>query len=130
DVRLRPSGNKGPVAASFSSFKAYQRDSAWTWEKLALTRARPICGDESLRIELAEAIRAALSAKRDSETTSEDVLAMRKLMLKEQGQGGVWDIKRTRGGLVEVEFIAQTLQLTHADAHPEVLDTNTLKALT
>ena len=59
----------------------------------------------------------------------EDVVDMRKLMLKEQGTGGVWDVKRARGGLVELEFIAQTLQLLHAPARPEVLDTNTLGAL-
>ena len=51
---------------------------------------------------------------------------MRRLMLREQGSGGVWDVKRVRGGLVELEFIAQTLQLIHAARHPEVLDTNTL----
>ena len=56
-------------------------------------------------------------------------LKKRKLMLKEQGTGGVWDVKRARGGLVELEFIAQTLQLIHAHAHPHVLDTNTLMAL-
>jgi glutamate-ammonia-ligase adenylyltransferase len=50
-------------------------------------------------------------------------------MLREQGSGGVWDVKRARGGLVELEFIAQTLQLVHAARHPEVLDTNTLLAL-
>jgi len=129
DMRLRPSGNLGPVAASFESFKTYQRDSAWTWEKLALTRARPICGDPGLIDDLNIAIRVALAAPRDADAIRADVLDMRKLMLKEQGAGGIWDIKRNRGGLVELEFITQTLQLIHAPANPAILDTNTLSAL-
>ncbi len=129
DMRLRPSGSKGPVAASLASFESYHRESAWTWEKLALTRARPVCGDPGLMNELALHIRAALCEARDAEKVRDDVVAMRKLMLKEQGTGGVWDVKRARGGLVELEFIAQTLQLIHAHAHPHVLDTNTLAAL-
>jgi glutamate-ammonia-ligase adenylyltransferase len=129
DMRLRPSGSKGPVAASLASFRSYHQDSAWTWEKLALTRARPVCGDTGLMAELETHIRAALQSPRDPSATVADVLDMRKLMLREQGQGGLWDIKRVRGGLVELEFIAQTLQLIHAPAHPGVLDTNTLAAL-
>ena len=129
DMRLRPSGNKGPVATSLESFRAYHRKSAWTWEKLALTRARPVCGDAGLCEALNRAIRQALCVPRDGDQTRADVLAMRKLMLKEQGPTGNWDIKRFRGGLVEVEFIAQTLQLIHAPANPGVLDTNTMRAL-
>ncbi len=129
DMRLRPSGSKGPVAASLDSFSTYHREQAWTWEKLALTRARVVCGDEGLRLELQAAIHAALCRTRDPDTTRADVLDMRKLMLKEQGTAGLWDIKRARGGLVEIEFIAQTLQMIHAHVKPEVLDTNTLVAL-
>ncbi len=129
DMRLRPSGSKGPVAASLASFRAYHRESAWTWERLAMTRARVVCGDAGLAADLASAIREALCAPRDAHTTRADVLDMRRLMLKEQGQSGLWDIKRARGGLVEVEFIAQTLQLIHAPEKPQVLDTNTLRAL-
>ena len=126
DMRLRPSGNKGPVAASLDSFRTYHRESAWTWEKLALTRARPVCGDQGLVAALQSAIRDALCVPRDPAATLADVLDMRKLMLKEQGHTGLWDIKRVRGGLVEVEFLAQMLQLIHAPAQPEVLDVNTL----
>jgi glutamate-ammonia-ligase adenylyltransferase len=128
-MRLRPSGSKGPVAASLEAFAAYHRDSAWTWEKLALTRARAVCGDPSLMNELTLTIRRSLSSPREPGGVLEDVVAMRKLMLREQGVAGLWDIKRARGGLVEVEFIVQTLQLLHAARHPNVLDTNTLGAL-
>ncbi len=129
DMRLRPSGSKGPVAASLLSFRSYHQDSAWTWEKLALTRARPVCGDHSLMGELSGDIARALCAPRDGQATVKDVVDMRRLMIREQGSTGLWDIKRARGGLVELEFIAQTLQLLNAPANPEVLDTNTLAAL-
>ena len=129
DMRLRPSGSKGPVAASLSSFRSYHHESAWTWEKLAMTRARPICGDESLMAALSAEIAAALCEARDAEATVKDVVDMRRLMIREQGSTGLWDIKRARGGLVELEFIAQTLQLLSAPANPSVLDTNTLAAL-
>jgi glutamate-ammonia-ligase adenylyltransferase len=129
DMRLRPSGSKGPVAASLSSFRSYHRDSAWTWEKLALTRARPVCGDDSLMADLSREIASALCEARNAEATVKDVVDMRRLMIREQGSTGLWDIKRARGGLVELEFIAQTLQLLNAPARPEVLDTNSLAAL-
>jgi [glutamine synthetase] adenylyltransferase / [glutamine synthetase]-adenylyl-L-tyrosine phosphorylase len=129
DMRLRPSGSKGPVAASLASFESYHHGSAWTWEKLALTRARPVCGDPGLMAELSARISRVLAEPRDALQVKADVVDMRKLMLREQGSGGVWDVKRARGGLVELEFIAQTLQLIHAARHPEVLDTNTLAAL-
>ncbi len=128
DMRLRPSGSKGPVAVSLSSFKAYQAESAWTWEKLALTRARPVAGDVSLCLELETIKRDVLAAKRDETTTRDDVTTMRGLMLKEHKAFSPWDIKRVRGGLVEAEFIAQYLQLIHAHNHPQILDTNTTAA--
>jgi glutamate-ammonia-ligase adenylyltransferase len=128
DMRLRPSGNKGPVAASLGSFKTYQRASAWTWEKLALTRARLVAGDQGLKSELSVAIAEALCAPRDREKTQNDVLDMRRMMLKELPPLSPWDIKRARGGLVDLEFIAQFLQLIHAPGTASVLDTNTAGA--
>ena len=126
DMRLRPSGSKGPVAVCLSSFKTYQTESAWTWEKLALTRARPVAGNASLCAELEAVKRKALTAERDIETTRDDVLTMRGLMVKEHKATSPWDIKRVRGGLVEAEFIAQFMQLIHAHTYPECLDTNTI----
>ena len=130
DMRLRPSGSQGPVATSFESFREYQKKSAWTWEKLALTRARVVSGDAKLAETLSKAIAISLCAPRDAAVTRNDVLDMRRLMVKEQGRAGLWDIKRARGGLVETEFIAQFLQLIHAAQNPAILDTNTHAALT
>ena len=130
DMRLRPSGSQGPVATSFESFREYQKKSAWTWEKLALTRARVVSGDAKLAEALSKAIAVSLCAPRDVVVTRSDVLDMRRLMVKEQGSAGLWDIKRVHGGLVEIEFIAQFLQLIHAAQNPAILDTNTHAALT
>jgi glutamate-ammonia-ligase adenylyltransferase len=128
DMRLRPSGSQGPVAVSFSAFQSYQRGSAWTWEKLALTRARVVAGAAEFSGKLNAAIRLALCTPRDAEKTKADVLCMRELMLREHKPSSPWDIKRTRGGLVEAEFIAQYLQLIHAPHQTSVLATNTLEA--
>lgn len=111
DMRLRPSGNKGPVATRITAFAKYQRTEAWTWEHLALTRARCICGDESLVGE-AEAIFAEiLTEKRDIAKIRKDVEEMRGLIDKEKPPKDIWDFKLIPGGLVDIEFIAQYLAL-------------------
>ena len=129
DLRLRPSGSKGPVAISFESFANYQKNEAWTWEKLALTRARVLGSDTLLAQKLTNEIGAILCEKRDLGKTLSDVRAMRQLMLKEQPNLGPWDLKRAKGGLVEIEFIAQYLQLIHAHKFPEIRNPNTMMAL-
>ncbi|MFO1034535.1 MAG: DUF294 nucleotidyltransferase-like domain-containing protein [Hyphomicrobiales bacterium] len=129
DMRLRPSGSKGPVAASLQSFKAYHADEAWTWEHLALTRARVIAGDAALSAIISATIAATLSRPRDVARTCADVREMRALMLAEHKPASCWDIKRSRGGLVELEFIAQFLQLAHSQSKGGLLFTNTGEAL-
>jgi [glutamine synthetase] adenylyltransferase / [glutamine synthetase]-adenylyl-L-tyrosine phosphorylase len=129
DMRLRPSGQKGPVATKLSSFEEYQRSEAWTWEHMALTRARVIAGSSGLRQRAEAAIRATLVMPRDAKKIAADVRDMRLRIAAEKGTSKIWDLKQVRGGLVDLEFIAQHLQLIHAAAHPEVLDQNTLGAL-
>jgi [glutamine synthetase] adenylyltransferase / [glutamine synthetase]-adenylyl-L-tyrosine phosphorylase len=129
DMRLRPSGQKGPVATQLSSFVEYQTGEAWTWEHLALTRARVISGPPGLRDRVEAAIRQVLVRPRDRAKIAADVREMRALIEKEKGTTDIWDLKQVRGGLVDIEFIAQYLQLVHAHAHPEVLHQNTLAAL-
>ncbi len=128
DLRLRPSGQKGPVATQLQSFIQYQADEAWTWEHMALTRARVITGPAELRSHVEHAIRAALLRPRDSAKLAADVLDMRQRIAAEKGTEDIWDLKQVRGGLVDVEFIAQYLQLLHAPAHPQVLDQSTIGA--
>ena len=130
DMRLRPSGSTGPVASSLSSFQQYHAESSWTWEKLALTRARVVAGDAQLATNIESAIATALRQPRDVEATRTDVVDMRKRMLAEHGDDDIWNLKHAHGGLVDVEFIAQTLQLMHGPAMPGVFDQNTAGALT
>jgi [glutamine synthetase] adenylyltransferase / [glutamine synthetase]-adenylyl-L-tyrosine phosphorylase len=129
DMRLRPSGNKGPVAVSLTSFERYHQESAWTWERMALTRARVIAGPPALKRRVTEALRAVLLRPVPAETVRADAGAMRARMLKELPPDGPWDLKAMPGGLIEVEFVAQTLQLCHGPERPEVLATTTRVAL-
>jgi glutamate-ammonia-ligase adenylyltransferase len=129
DMRLRPSGQKGPVATQLSSFIEYQAKDAWTWEHLALTRARVITGAPKIKTKVERAIREALVCRRDRAKVATDVRDMRARIAAKKGSEHLWELKQVRGGLVDIEFMAQHLQLVHAAEHPEVLDQNTVNAL-
>jgi glutamate-ammonia-ligase adenylyltransferase len=107
DMRLRPSGNKGPVATHIESFGKYQRTEAWTWEHMALTRARAIHGDESFIAHITAEIDEVLSAPRDVKKIAKDVREMRDLIYQEKPPRDDWDFKLKPGGIVDLEFIAQ-----------------------
>lgn len=128
DMRLRPSGQQGPVATHIESFIAYQAREAWTWEHLALTRARVVSGPRDLAQRVEAAIRATLLMPRERTKIAADVRDMRERIAAEKGTTNIWDLKQVRGGLVDLEFIAQHLQLVSAAAHPDVLDQNTMRA--
>lgn len=129
DMRLRPSGEKGPLATSLSGFLAYQKKEAWTWEQMALTRARVVAGPPALKAKIEAALKAVLTAPRDPKALLLDVADMRARIEKTHHTDNIWEGKRVRGGLVDLEFIAQYLQLRHAHAHPGVLSPNTTEAL-
>ncbi|MBX6367373.1 MAG: bifunctional [glutamine synthetase] adenylyltransferase/[glutamine synthetase]-adenylyl-L-tyrosine phosphorylase [Rhodospirillales bacterium] len=124
DMRLRPSGNAGPAASSFDSFRRYHAESAWTWEHMALTRARPVAGDASLAARVMEEIRRVLARPRDKERLVLDVAEMREKMAAAHPDVPEWEVKHRRGGLVDIEFIAQYLQLREG-----VFRQNTAEAL-
>jgi glutamate-ammonia-ligase adenylyltransferase len=126
DMRLRPSGGKGPVAVSLASFRRYHAQDAWTWERLALTRARVVAGPGGLRRRVARAIAVALS-QGDPARIGPDTAAMRRRLAADLPPKGVWDVRLRAGGLLELEFIAQALQLRHAHV-PGVLHTATRAA--
>ncbi len=128
DMRLRPSGNKGPVAVSLAAFTRYHAQDAWTWERMALTRARVVAGPAKLRRQVEAAIRAAIAGA-DPDRVRPDAASMRARMLKELPPDGPWDVKLRPGGQVEVEFVAQTQQLLHAAAHPGLASPTTRTAL-
>ena len=130
DMRLRPDGQKAPLAVSREGFENYHRDNAWTWEKMALTRARAIAGPTRLQADLADFIRADLAQPSDGDALLRDIADMRVRVARERSASGPWDAKNRRGGLLDIEFITQYLLLRHAHASPEVLDGNTATALT
>ncbi|MDB5443072.1 MAG: glutamate-ammonia-ligase adenylyltransferase [Phenylobacterium sp.] len=129
DMQLRPSGTKGPVAVSFAAFEDYYAREAETWELLALTRARIVWATSAAFAGQAQgAIEAALRRPRDPVRTAADVRDMRELMERERPPKGDWDLKLSPGGLVDIEFAAQFLQLVHA-AGGGPLSPNTAQAL-
>ena len=129
DMRLRPSGQSGPIASQFDGFARYQRESAWTWEHMALTRARPIAGDAALCRRLSETIETVLKAPRDPRSLVIDVTEMRRRIAGEHTQPSRWDLKNRRGGLIDLEFIVQYLMLREARSSPEILRRSSAEAL-
>ena len=129
DFRLRPSGNKGPIAVSLASFVDYQATEAWTWEHMALTRARVVAGAPAFVARVEGEIRAALTRPRDAEKLRDDVLSMRRRLEKEKGSPNPWEVKQVAGGLIDIEFLTQYLLLLHAPARPDLLSTTTPVAL-
>jgi [glutamine synthetase] adenylyltransferase / [glutamine synthetase]-adenylyl-L-tyrosine phosphorylase len=129
DTKLRPSGSKGPVAVRLSSFERYYAEEAWTWEMQALTRLRAVAGDRQLSARVEAVARAALGRSHDDAKVLAEVASMRGRMERERRAKSAWDLKLAPGGFVDIEFIAQALQLTDSDKYPDVLSPNTGDAL-
>jgi glutamate-ammonia-ligase adenylyltransferase len=127
DMRLRPSGRSGPVATSLESFASYQETEAWTWEHMALTRARVVSGPPEFAAKVEGVIRGVLRRERDPAVVATDVVEMRQAIAKEKGENVRWDLKYAAGGLIDLEFVAQYLQLVHAAKTPDILDTSTAR---
>lgn len=129
DARLRPAGQDGPLASSFRGLLRYWANEAWTWERMALTRARVISGPLMLQEGLRAGILAVLTTPRDPTQTLDDIWSMRQRTHEHKKLRGPWDIKRRRGGLMDLEFIVQAMQLVHAPEDPGVLRVGTADAL-
>lgn len=129
DMRLRPSGKAGPIAVSATTFSRYQHEEAWVWEQMALTRARVVAGPDDLARDIEEVIRLVLARPRDPQPLVVAVAEMRERMAAEHATRSLWEPKHVRGGIVDIEFIAQYLQLREAHARPSVLSQNTAEAL-
>lgn len=129
DMRLRPSGHAGPIASSFEAFVRYHEEMAWTWEHMALTRARVVSGPPALSERVTQVIHRTLCRPRDPDRLLRDVAEMRARMAKEHKTDSPWEVKHVRGGLVDIEFMAQWLMLRHAHDHPAILTTNTAAML-
>jgi glutamate-ammonia-ligase adenylyltransferase len=121
DTRLRPSGTDGLLAVSLPSFAAYQQERAWTWEHMALTRARPVYGSDEARAAVRAVVEATLLKPRDPAKLLADASAMRMEMALHKPANGAFDIKLGDGGLVDLEFAIHTLQLRYrVGLHPQL----------
>ncbi|WP_317054460.1 glutamine-synthetase adenylyltransferase [Roseovarius rhodophyticola] len=122
DMRLRPSGNQGPVATSWGSFRSYQRDEAWAWEHLALTRAEVIAGPEDLSADIEAFRQDLLQSKGAAEPVLEEITKMRARIAEAKTPEGEWDTKLGAGRLQEIELIAQAGALMNGNPARSVQD--------
>jgi glutamate-ammonia-ligase adenylyltransferase len=129
DMRLRPTGNKGPAAVSLESFRRYHETESWTWERMALTRARVIAASPELGRNVDAVIRKTLCAPGESAKLFKDARDMRGKLAAQFPGKNRWDLKYAKGGLVDIEFITQILQLRDAQTAPEILAQGTVAAL-
>ncbi len=122
DTALRPNGNSGLLVTSFDAFAAYQErrgsNTAWTWEHQAMTRARFVLGDESMRSRFDEIRRGVITAPRVIDHLRAEIVEMRdKVRAAHPVKEGRFDVKHSPGGMVDVEFVVQYLVLAHAAQH-------------
>ncbi len=129
DMRLRPSGNKGPIAINLERFSEYQRNSAWTWEHMALTKARVIAGSPQFRSILASEIQQILMMPRGKKVLRQDIKEMRQKIHQEKPSNRHFDLKYQPAGLVDMEFMIEYLLLYHASQHASILQQNNLRCL-
>jgi [glutamine synthetase] adenylyltransferase / [glutamine synthetase]-adenylyl-L-tyrosine phosphorylase len=131
DTRLRPSGNAGPLVTSLDSFLEYHRKEAQIWERQALTKARVVLGDEKLGVQLHDVIRHTVYGTSIDDKGRREIHRLRMRMENElaREKSGSYNIKTGRGGIVDVEFITQYLQLKFGCRYPELRTTSTIVAL-
>ncbi|MGD9637453.1 MAG: bifunctional [glutamine synthetase] adenylyltransferase/[glutamine synthetase]-adenylyl-L-tyrosine phosphorylase [Alphaproteobacteria bacterium] len=129
DMRLRPSGNAGPLATSLEAFVKYQTNDAWIWEHQALTRARVICGDQELIDKINQSIKTILSQPRDKTELVSKIDGMRLKIAETHKPNPPFGIKYMPGGMVDIEFIVQYLKLAYGADYPEILIPKTSEAL-
>lgn len=129
DLRLRPSGNKGPVATHIDAFRKYQREEAWTWEHMALTRARPVAGDGAFMAKVERDVAEILAMDHDRAKVFKDAAEMRATIAEEKPPRDLWDLKLVSGGQIDLEFIAQCARLTGHIEPAEWPPTSTLDGL-
>lgn len=126
DTALRPNGNSGLLVTSFKSYADYQQqrgtNTAWTWEHQAMTRARFVLGSEDLRERFDQVREAVITAPRDAQSLKQEIVSMRERVYSAHPVRGVlFDVKHSRGGMVDAEFAVQYLVLSQAAAHPELV---------
>jgi glutamate-ammonia-ligase adenylyltransferase len=130
DTALRPNGNSGLLVTRFAAYANYQQqrgsNTAWTWEHQAMTRARFVLGNESLRERFDQVRLAVISAPRDVPALAREIVAMREKVrtsrpIKGEKSGEKFDVKHSPGGMVDAEFVVQFLVLSQSGKHPELI---------
>lgn len=111
DMRLRPSGNAGPLATRLPAFEKYQKNDAWTWEHMALSRSHPLCGEETLLRDTVAIVDSVIAQPRDRQTLGADIADMRARIERDKPAKSIWDLKLIPGGLIDIEFLAQYCRL-------------------
>jgi [glutamine synthetase] adenylyltransferase / [glutamine synthetase]-adenylyl-L-tyrosine phosphorylase len=129
DLRLRPSGGKGPVAVTLPAFREYHARESETWERMALTRGRVVAGDAVLCSRINDALRAVYRRPTNATDLALDIRKMRELVAHEKPSKNHWDLKLAPGGLVDIEFATQFMLLQHGARASEIVDANTGAAL-
>ncbi|HWU90715.1 MAG TPA: hypothetical protein VN253_25790, partial [Kofleriaceae bacterium] len=132
DTRLRPSGSQGLLVTSLAGWRRYHAEVARLWERQALTKLRPVAGDRALGEEVARLAAETVygappEALGGARAIADEIGRMRERIERELG--GKLDLKVNAGGVVDVEFAAQYLQLVHGHAHPALRTTSTVEAL-
>lgn len=126
DTALRPNGNSGLLVTSFASYANYQQqrgsNTAWTWEHQAMTRARFVLGSDDLQARFDAVREAVITAPRDASALRDEIVAMRERVRGAHPvRGGLFDVKHSPGGMVDVEFAVQYLVLSQSASHPELM---------
>ncbi|PHQ69060.1 MAG: bifunctional [glutamate--ammonia ligase]-adenylyl-L-tyrosine phosphorylase/[glutamate--ammonia-ligase] adenylyltransferase [Sneathiella sp.] len=129
DMRLRPHGKSGPIALNLQGFETYYSKEAWTWEHLALTRARTVSGDPDLMSKVTTALFKINSTRREPEMMRRDVAHMRARVHKEHKTNSIWSGKHVIGGLMDLEFLCQYFRLVYGHENPSILRPNTIACL-
>jgi glutamate-ammonia-ligase adenylyltransferase len=130
DTRLRPGGSDGPLATSLVAFNDYFTHSAWTFERMALTRARVIAStSEAFSARITQDIAHYITAPHDDATVRTDMLEMRERIAKEYPTENPLHVKHVRGGMIDIDFLAQMLVLVHANQHPNMYQHSTTEVL-
>ena len=126
DTALRPNGNSGLLVTHFDAYADYQlqrgSNAAWTWEHQAITRARLVVGDEAMAARFESVRHGVMTAPRDPQHLKDEIIAMRRRVASAHKVAtGRFDVKHSPGAMVDIEFVVQTLLLTHSAKHPELL---------
>jgi glutamate-ammonia-ligase adenylyltransferase len=125
DLRLRPDGGKGPVASQVDGFFNYQYKEADLWEHMALTRARPIAGDQALCARVSKELTKLLTMRRDPKEVFRQAREMRGTIADVKGSDNPWDLKLAAGGIVDLDFLAQAFILAYAYKYPKLVGLGT-----